>query len=97
MKKLGKLLITLLLAVVSLTAVFAVTACTSKPSGTEYSIVFRDKDGEELKTVTVKKGVVPNIRTNFPRFPLIPRSLLIPGNGIKNSWRLPLMRPINLF
>ena len=69
MKKLGKLLITLLLAVVSLTAVFAVTACTSKPSGTEYSIVFRDKDGEELKTVTVKKGVVPEYTDELPALP----------------------------
>ena len=69
MKKLGKLLITLLLAVVSLTAVFAVTACTTKPSGTEYSIVFRDKDGEELKTVTVKKGVVPEYTDELPALP----------------------------
>ena len=69
MKKLGKLLMTLLLAVVSLTAVFAVTACTSKPSGTEYSIVFRDKDGEELKTVTVKKGVVPEYTDELPVLP----------------------------
>ena len=69
MKKLGKLLMTLLLAVVSLTAVFAVTACTTKPSGTEYSIVFRDKDGEELKTVTVKKGVVPEYTDELPALP----------------------------
>lgn len=69
MKKLGKLLMTLLLAVVSLTSVFAVTACTSKPSGTEYSIVFRDKDGEELKTVTVKKGVVPEYTDELPALP----------------------------
>ena len=69
MKKLGKLLMTLLLAVVSLTAVFAVTACTSKPSVTEYSIVFRDKDGEELKTVTVKKGVVPEYTDELPALP----------------------------
>lgn len=69
MKKLGKLLMTLLLAVVSMTAVFAVTACTSKPSGTEYSIVFRDKDGEELKTVTVKKGVVPEYTDELPALP----------------------------
>ena len=69
MKKLGKLLITLLLAVVSLTAVFAVTACATKPSGTEYSIVFRDKDGEELKTVTVKKGVVPEYTDELPALP----------------------------
>lgn len=69
MKKLGKLLMTLLLAVVSLTAVFAVTACTTKPSVTEYSIVFRDKDGEELKTVTVKKGVVPEYTDELPALP----------------------------
>ena len=69
MKKLGKLLMTLLLAVVSLTAIFAVTACTTKPSGTEYSIVFRDKDGEKLKTVTVKKGVVPEYTDELPALP----------------------------
>ena len=70
MKKLGKLLTTLLLVVVSLTAICAVTACDSNSSKeTEYTIVFQDKDGAELKTVTVKEGVVPEYTDELPELP----------------------------
>ena len=70
MKKLGKLLTTLLLVVVSLTAICAVTACDFDSSEeTEYTIVFQDKDGAELKTVTVKEGVVPEYTDELPELP----------------------------
>ncbi|MCI5837804.1 MAG: InlB B-repeat-containing protein, partial [Christensenellaceae bacterium] len=70
MKKLGKLLTTLLLVVVSLTAICAVTACDFDSSEeTEYTIVFQDKDGAELKTVTVKEGVVPEYTDELPALP----------------------------
>ena len=70
MKKLGKLLTTLLLVVVSLTAICAVTACDSNSSKeTEYTIVFRDKEGGDLKTVTVKEGVIPEYTDELPELP----------------------------
>ena len=70
MKKLGKLLTILLLVVVSLTAICAVTACDSNSSKeTEYTIVFRDKEGGDLKTVTVKEGVIPEYTDELPELP----------------------------
>lgn len=70
MKKLGKLLTTLLLVVVSLTAICAVTACDSNSSKeTEYTIVFRDKEGGDLKTVIVKEGVIPEYTDELPELP----------------------------
>ena len=70
MKKLGKFLTILLLVVVSLTAICAVTACDSNSSKeTEYTIVFRDKEGGDLKTVTVKEGVIPEYTDELPELP----------------------------
>ena len=70
MKKLGKLLTILLLVVVSLTAICAVTACDSNSSKeTKYTIVFRDKEGGDLKTVTVKEGVIPEYTDELPELP----------------------------
>ena len=70
MKKLSKLLVALLCVVVSLTAMSVVTACFDEPAGkTEYTIVFQDKDGAELKTVTVEKGVVPEYTDKLPELP----------------------------
>ena len=70
MKKLSKLLVALLCVVVSLTAMSVVTACFDESAGnTEYTIVFQDKDGAELKTVTVEKGVVPEYTDELPELP----------------------------
>lgn len=70
MKKLSKLLVALLCVVVSFTAMSVVTACFDESAGkTEYTIVFQDKDGAELKTVTVEKGVVPEYTDELPELP----------------------------
>lgn len=70
MKKLSKLLVALLCVVVSFTAMSVVTACFDEPAGkTEYTIVFQDKDGAELKTVTVEQGVVPEYTDELPELP----------------------------
>ena len=70
MKKFGKLLAILVLATMTVSALFAFTACELGSTNTsEYNIVFLDKDSAELSSVKVKKGEVPEFKGTYPVLP----------------------------
>ena len=70
MKKFGKLLAILVLATMTVSALFAFTACELGSTNTsEYNIVFLDKDSAELSSVKVKKGEIPEFKGTYPVLP----------------------------
>ena len=70
MKKFGKLLAILVLATITVSALFAFTACKLGSTNTsEYNIVFLDKDSAELSSVKVKKGEIPEFKGTYPVLP----------------------------